>query len=238
VKSARILAHGLLHIVGMFVRRCGWHRKYHGYAKILGVSSWQGRGVTFSDGLCADCAARARAESRLLAAAARPVATGPARRVLRPAFAFASVALLGAVGATLGVLLGPPQRQTVSQSTAPVPTVVASKEATPKAGATSVSSTRPASARTRVVDAGGAASVSSQIAEAPAERERGPLTRPAAFVRVSRAAARRTGVATYRSASVAMPAEIVSAPEPPIEASEPAPVRWAANLSHVELQVP
>jgi hypothetical protein len=223
----------------MFVRRCAWHRKYHGRAKILGVSSWQGRGVTFSDGMCADCAARARAEWRLLAAAPRPVATRPARRLLRPDFAFASGVLLAAVGTMLGVLLGPPRPQTVSQSTAPAPTVVASEKATPKAGVTRVPSTTPASARTRVADGGGAASVPSQVAEAPVERERGPLARPAAPVRVSRAAARRTGVASYRSAPVAMPLEIVSAPEPLIEASNPAaPGLWVASLSHVEFQAP
>jgi hypothetical protein len=222
----------------MFVRRCGWHRKYHGYVKILGVSSWQGWGVTFSDGMCADCAARARAAWRLPAGSPPPVSTRPARRLLRPDFAFASVALFAAVGATLGVLLGPPRPRTVSQSTAPVSTVVASEEATPKAGVTRVRSTTPAPARRRVADGGGAASVPSQIAEAPVERERGPLARPAPPVRVSRAAARRTVVASYRSAPVAMPLEIVSAPEPPIEASEPAPVRWVANLSYVEIQVP
>jgi hypothetical protein len=47
------------------IRRCAWHRKYQGRAKWMGVTWWRGIGVTFTDGMCADCARRARGEFRV-----------------------------------------------------------------------------------------------------------------------------------------------------------------------------
>ena len=41
----------------MLVRRCAWHRRYHGYAMILGIGSWRGRTIGYTDGICRNCAA-------------------------------------------------------------------------------------------------------------------------------------------------------------------------------------
>lgn len=49
----------------MLLRRCAWHKQYRGYGRLLGVSSWRGNGIKFSDGMCAECAARTRAAWRL-----------------------------------------------------------------------------------------------------------------------------------------------------------------------------
>jgi len=46
----------------VLISRCAWHRRYHGYTKILGISSWQGLNVSFTDGICSKCAARVRAD--------------------------------------------------------------------------------------------------------------------------------------------------------------------------------
>src|ERR1043166_2625318 len=46
----------------MLISRCAWHRRYHGYTKILGISSWQGLQPSFTDGICQKCAARVRAD--------------------------------------------------------------------------------------------------------------------------------------------------------------------------------
>ncbi len=42
----------------MVIRRCAWHRQYHGYGLLFGVMSWRGFKVRFSDGMCQECAAR------------------------------------------------------------------------------------------------------------------------------------------------------------------------------------
>lgn len=41
----------------MVLRRCAWHGQFHGYRVVYGVSSWRGQGISFTDGLCARCAA-------------------------------------------------------------------------------------------------------------------------------------------------------------------------------------
>lgn len=50
----------------MLVRRCAWHRRFHGYPSVFGVASWQGRSITFTDGVCRSCARRVRREWRLV----------------------------------------------------------------------------------------------------------------------------------------------------------------------------
>ena len=97
----------------MFIRRCAWHPKYHGYSKILGIT-WSGWGIEFSHGICSDCAARTRAEWRLPSAAEPAVAPPAPRRPLRslrPDFALAAAVVLLAVTATFALVgvpgLGP-----------------------------------------------------------------------------------------------------------------------------------
>ena len=46
----------------MLITRCAWHRRYHGYSKVLGISTWRGLQVAFTDGICQKCAARVRAD--------------------------------------------------------------------------------------------------------------------------------------------------------------------------------
>jgi len=38
--------------------RCAWHPRYHGYPRLLGVASWRGLSVRFTDGICPTCATR------------------------------------------------------------------------------------------------------------------------------------------------------------------------------------
>jgi hypothetical protein len=49
----------------VLLSRCAWHPRYHGYPLVEGVASWSGWGVKFTDGICADCATRFRAELRV-----------------------------------------------------------------------------------------------------------------------------------------------------------------------------
>jgi hypothetical protein len=46
----------------VLISRCAWHRRYHGYTKVLGISAWRGLNVSFTDGICHKCAARVRAD--------------------------------------------------------------------------------------------------------------------------------------------------------------------------------
>jgi hypothetical protein len=58
--------------VAVLLTRCAWHPRYHGYPLVEGVVSWGGWGVKFTDGICADCAARFRAEHRAFLERRRP----------------------------------------------------------------------------------------------------------------------------------------------------------------------
>ena len=42
----------------VLISRCAWHDRNYGHAKLLGVSTWRGRGIAFTNGLCSRCAAR------------------------------------------------------------------------------------------------------------------------------------------------------------------------------------
>jgi hypothetical protein len=46
----------------MLISRCAWHPFFRGYPRPLGVISWRGRGVSFSDTICPSCAERVRIE--------------------------------------------------------------------------------------------------------------------------------------------------------------------------------
>jgi hypothetical protein len=46
----------------VLISRCAWHRRYYGYTRLLGISSWRGLQVSFTDGICQKCAARVRAD--------------------------------------------------------------------------------------------------------------------------------------------------------------------------------
>lgn len=60
----------------MLIRRCAWHREFHGYALIHGVASWRGLSIKFTDGVCRRCVARVRAEWHV----GRTQADSPLRR--------------------------------------------------------------------------------------------------------------------------------------------------------------
>ena len=44
--------------------RCAWHPQNHGHGKVLGVTSWRGLRIDFTDGICDTCAARMAAPPR------------------------------------------------------------------------------------------------------------------------------------------------------------------------------
>jgi hypothetical protein len=56
----------------VLISRCAWHPRNYGHSKLLGVASWWGLRIEFSDGICRKCAARVHASVR------RPAVTGPA----------------------------------------------------------------------------------------------------------------------------------------------------------------
>jgi hypothetical protein len=56
----------------MLIRRCVWHRTYHWYPFAIGIASWRGLGVSFTDGMCRGCAVRFRREWNLPAMPAMP----------------------------------------------------------------------------------------------------------------------------------------------------------------------
>ena len=80
----------------MLIRRCAWHRRFHGYPLYFGVASWHGRTLSFTDGVCRGCAARVRSEWKLIE---RPIMIS--MRFRRVAATGLSMALL------IGTLLAP-----------------------------------------------------------------------------------------------------------------------------------
>jgi hypothetical protein len=48
----------------MMICRCAWHPRYQGYPRWIGIASWRGLDVRFTDGICARCLERFRAEHR------------------------------------------------------------------------------------------------------------------------------------------------------------------------------
>jgi len=48
----------------MLIGRCAWHPRYHGRPSWLGVTSWRGFNLRFTDGICPRCLERVRAEHR------------------------------------------------------------------------------------------------------------------------------------------------------------------------------
>lgn len=218
----------------VFLRRCAWHRKYHGHGKFLGVSSWRGWGVTFSDGMCVDCAVLARAEWRL-PAAPRPAPVPRFGRTLRPEFAIAGVVLLLAVTTvTFGIAVGPPSAIDDAGPLAvatPAPAsnqVVTASEPAPAASQPAT----PAPSSPRIALQAPAESTPTTVVEAARESYRA-APRP---IRVVRAAAKRPLLASYRPVALPLPVETVSAPEPPKVA--PAAPLWVASLTYVEFQAP
>jgi hypothetical protein len=61
----------------MVIVRCAWHRRYHGRARCLGIASWRGARVRFTDGICPECAVRVRAEFASLRRPASPPRSSP-----------------------------------------------------------------------------------------------------------------------------------------------------------------
>ena len=73
----------------MLIRRCVWHRTYHSYPLALGIASWRGFGVSFTDGMCRGCAIRFRRQWDLPAMSSAP------------ALPFMRVAVTGAIAMIL-----------------------------------------------------------------------------------------------------------------------------------------
>jgi hypothetical protein len=48
----------LLSSTCVLLLRCAWHSRYHGYPRLLGIASWRGFGLQFTDGICPSCASR------------------------------------------------------------------------------------------------------------------------------------------------------------------------------------
>jgi hypothetical protein len=128
-------------VIAVFVRRCAWHRKYHGYTKILGVAEWSGWGVSFTDGMCASCAERVRAEFR------KPTLV-PAREVrrfrsLRPDFALTAAVVMLAVTVTFGLIAAPPTYEGGAPRSNPAVVASTDQPAVPESAAVPEPATAP-----------------------------------------------------------------------------------------------
>jgi hypothetical protein len=71
--------------VGVLIRRCAWHRSYHGYSIAFGIASWRGLRVSFTDGMCLRCTVRFRREWNLPELKKRRAAFVPAHGLARAA---------------------------------------------------------------------------------------------------------------------------------------------------------
>jgi hypothetical protein len=73
----------------MVVRRCAWHRKYHGYPLVYGVASWRDLGIVFSEGICRRCTTRLREDLRFPPHVVDSAPEAPAWELLVPGTAVA-----------------------------------------------------------------------------------------------------------------------------------------------------
>ena len=90
--SAR--AHVLRANRAVIVRRCAWHRAYHRYPMTIGIASWRGLGVSFTDGMCRGCTIRFRHQWNLPPTSSAIRFPGPAPARLRGAVTVALVMIL------------------------------------------------------------------------------------------------------------------------------------------------
>lgn len=107
----------------MLIRRCAWHRSYHGYPFAFGIASWRGLRVSFTDGMCLGCTARFRREWKLPEVQTRRAAPGWATGLARAALVVFVVASFTPAShrlddaRTRGTMTAPPKTVLVS----PVP---------------------------------------------------------------------------------------------------------------------
>jgi hypothetical protein len=63
----------------MLLSRCAWHPRNYGHGRLLGVASWRGLRIGFTDRICEKCAARVVSPTRRLPAADSPPRQGSGR---------------------------------------------------------------------------------------------------------------------------------------------------------------
>lgn len=80
----------------VLLSRCAWHPRIYGSGRLLGVASWRGLRIDFTNGICEKCAARVRAPIRRL-----PPADSPPKR----GYGRASAVLVVALAVTAGLVL-------------------------------------------------------------------------------------------------------------------------------------
>jgi hypothetical protein len=90
---------------GVLLIRCAWHRRYRGHPRLIGVGSWHGWGVQFTDGICNRCATRVIDEPTRV-----PSRSARGRRGARPALLFLGLPLTAAVVLAAAPLSEPPPR--------------------------------------------------------------------------------------------------------------------------------
>lgn len=69
----------------MLIRRCAWHRGYHGYPIVFGIASWRGLHVSFTDGMCLRCTSHFRRQWNLPETRTRPAPLRSAHTLARAA---------------------------------------------------------------------------------------------------------------------------------------------------------
>ena len=224
----------------MLLRRCAWHKQYRGYGKLLGVSSWRGYGVAFSDGMCADCAARTREAWNL------PTTSRPLVPSLGIPWATAAVAL-AAAAVISGIVVGPVERAVAP----PAPSIAIAVDPPPKPIASGLQAEIPALPGEHAPRHTAAVAVNASAIFGPGDA-RAARTGPAARGRISRARGRATAPREYRSQPepetpmIAALAEIdaewspndVAVPAALVEETPPAALPHAVATPIVEAQAP
>ena len=159
----------------MFIRRCGWHRRYFGHAKLLGITSWFSRTMTFSDGMCDRCAVRAREEWSL------PPLAADTAEAIRPmprwaTFPFATATVAAAIVVVVaGVVARPLEKARVSRRTsidfarAPIDTPAPSAAPREAQGSRAASDVRPRDVTPETAEIAGA-SEPTRVAVRPGAR--------------------------------------------------------------------
>ena len=105
----------------MVFQRCAWHTTYRGYPRYYGFARDGRARITWTNGICTDCAARVRAEWRLTKQGARPPQRSSTTLRLRLATVVLAATLLAAHGLDSVPLapaepgaLGPPAQAVVA----------------------------------------------------------------------------------------------------------------------------
>jgi hypothetical protein len=177
----------------VLIRRCAWHRTYYRYPLAIGVASWRGLGLSFTDGMCGGCAVHFRRQwglPDLPAPDASVESFAPGMAFLRVAATFLLIVGFMFEARLLDEVGTPPLRLTSAPETVLVPPAPAEAEPA-SAAAAPAPARRPrhvVSRRSTAAEVPAAVAAPSTIGGEPSEADASVASTAVELVRLPEAA--------------------------------------------------